>query len=51
LSTESCLKEEIDLKFNSEDTTSLSVSGEYLDFGQNFKEKNTKTHMFEFRSV
>jgi len=29
LSTESCLKEEIDLKFNSEDTTSLSVSGEY----------------------
>lgn len=29
LSSESCLKEKIDLKFNSEDTTSLSVTGEY----------------------
>jgi transposase len=29
LSSESCLKENIDLKFNSEDTTSLSVTGEY----------------------
>lgn len=29
LSSESCLQEKIDLKFNSEDTTSLSVTGEY----------------------
>lgn len=29
LSSESCLKEEIDLRFNSEDTTSFSVTGEY----------------------
>jgi len=29
LSSESCLKEKVDLKFNSEDTTSLSVTGEY----------------------